>query len=936
MSAKWIRSQAWERTHLTGWLTPVRWVLHLFSTIKLAVILLTLVTIYGTLASVPVGMLALIPTNLFYGLTLALVVAAVAVAPTFGVSRLVGRKYQAGSLQRTRMVFLTWVIGMVLLAPLGFVLWDSFVWPHLRYSETSGEGVRFFSEFVNYYKSVTVRRLPGMEMTELEFYAWWPLVVVLYLFVINMTVATIRRIEFKFANLGVLTVHTGIITIALGSAYYGALKQEGDTLLTSGQSNAQTGQPTVGPEVAGFYDNIDVVLRVRQQRPFQEKVSLKLPPGLEWEQRPIVGMPRYNDYNLGVVPTVQRHPGPLGTKTDGGRTLDALVKTPPVPWEHGPLVDLDVDFRIVGYAQYAELTETWVKDSPLAGSLSGSASTGPGARKFSLMSAVRGDQTVDASGARQPVTDLILNPAVPAERVAILQETVGIELTRQMDDARWKMLAMPLPDSARGGLAVEIPALNTGRVYPITGRPGQVIRYEQPTVPGQPGLTWTFEIIATHAEPPIPIVTATHRNAKSSVAIVRVTPPEGLKIGGKPVEIFERYIYSRFPELNQDLFAPTGGPGGQPRRAASNENLVRLSYLDASVLQVHLDERIDGTMRSIVRLPGQTPKEQTGLKQGDEIAILPAVGLRIDESLANARRAMVPVVTAEADREREAVGTHRRSAAAIEVQLLDRPKMASEEEQRRRRVQGLDEAKVKWSTVVWVPFHQYVLETDRESVAVALPDGRVVDVSFGRQWRTFGGLTLQLKDFEMIPYPYSTQPKDFRSDLLVNKYVRSGEKQTFERATSLNAPLLETVTPIDPDATFVGAYATHLAAKLGPGQFKFSQSGWDNQGWTQTKEMADAGQLPRPIARFTILGVGNNPGIYVIAFGSILICLGTPWAFYVKPWLIKRQKEKIQAQLKAGTYVRPGAARKAESKPQPAMAGAVSETQSTSQAGGAA
>jgi len=73
------------------------------------------------------------------------------------------------------------------------------------------------------------------------------------------------------------------------------------------------------------------------------------------------------------------------------------------------------------------------------------------------------------------------------------------------------------------------------------------------------------------------------------------------------------------------------------------------------------------------------------------------------------------------------------------------------------------------------------------------------------------------------------------------------------------------------------------------------------------------GRLKRPFARFTILGVGNNPGIYIIATGAVMMSVGIPWAFYVKPWLVRRKKKQIQDQLARGEYVAksPRAARNA-------------------------
>ncbi|MEM9373242.1 MAG: hypothetical protein AAGA55_06325, partial [Planctomycetota bacterium] len=69
---------------------------------------------------------------------------------------------------------------------------------------------------------------------------------------------------------------------------------------------------------------------------------------------------------------------------------------------------------------------------------------------------------------------------------------------------------------------------------------------------------------------------------------------------------------------------------------------------------------------------------------------------------------------------------------------------------------------------------------------------------------------------------------------------------------------------------------------------------------------------------FTILGVGNNPGIHVVAFGGILMGVGIPWAFYVKPWMIRREKQRLAVLAKAGKLKPVGArSRHSASKPTP-------------------
>jgi hypothetical protein len=126
----------------------------------------------------------------------------------------------------------------------------------------------------------------------------------------------------------------------------------------------------------------------------------------------------------------------------------------------------------------------------------------------------------------------------------------------------------------------------------------------------------------------------------------------------------------------------------------------------------------------------------------------------------------------------------------------------------------------------------------------------------------------------------------------------------FDHVTRLNAPLTAPWIWND-DRSWVANVSGRLVSGLDPAQFKFSQAGWDADGWEQSQAQADAGLVPKPFVRYTVLGVGNNPGIHIIAFGGILMGLGIPWAFYIKPWLVQREKKKIQAQLKAGTYKKP-------------------------------
>ena len=417
MSKKWQRNKAWEDANLVGSLTPIRVILRVFSSVPTAIVLLLFVSIYAMLASIPVGMIARIPTLLVVT-AMYLILLAVPILPALYITR--------KGMQRTRaplrflMMFLVTVglgIGMTL-------LWRIGIWPALKYHTSDGSGFMLFREFVEKYKSTTIRRMPMLEMTETQFYAWWPMRLALVLFVINLIVATIRRIEFNFKNLGVLSVHTGIVIIALGSIFYQRFKLEGDTLLPAGAS----GMP--GPAQRAFYDREDVALYVAQAR------TPNAQP--QFEQRPLNDLPLYNAYGLEAgIPagatTLSQVLQREVLDTDEGRTLDQ-----PVPAGAGALVDPDIRFRAVGFAPYAELEDEWFEaDAPINGP------SNP-YRKIDLYF------TRSATPGQQPDADpIFMFPFIvgePANRIRF-NDLMAIEYTRGMDEQRWDDLGVDLRGS---------------------------------------------------------------------------------------------------------------------------------------------------------------------------------------------------------------------------------------------------------------------------------------------------------------------------------------------------------------------------------------------------------------------------------------------------------------------------------------------------------
>jgi len=879
MSLKWQRSRAWDDANIPAWLWPAKVLLRVMSSVWMGVGLLVFVVLYAILASVPIGMLAKIPTYLIYGASIFFPVTVVAVVLAIVLVREMSKRKVPTALR----FVIALVVGLSFKVVATWA-WYKWAWPNLKYDPDAHKGLMLFADFVQKYPATTVRRLPGFEMSELEFYAWWPLRIVLLAFVANMIVATLRRIEFTFRNIGVLTVHTGIVTIALGSIYYSGLKLEGDTVLFAGRAGSD-GVPVVGPAQDRFYDNT--------------RVALYVSSGLNREQRPMRGVPRYNDYGLDRV-------GPAGAKTawdasfrrqpevDVRRSLDVPVMVPPQSQ-----IDPAIQFRVVGYASYATGVEDWIEADPATGG--GRASVAAGEGLNALRVVYLHSEVPDATGKTtdRPVLAYTLLPSIPARRVAASAE-LGVEYTMGssagMSESRWRDLSEELPPQTEHALVVEVPGKAGGEVAGF--RAVYAVKTGTEIAIGQTGYRLSVKELA--AQPPFPIITKGYANATSSVAIVRVTDPDG--------KSFDRWVYHRFGEINQDMLDEQNASGMPKRRDA--DPAIRISYVDSSpLLQVYFDEPKAGVTRAIVRSRGGAVRVVDAVT-ADELALVPKLTMKIGARWVNATAIQRPMPVPEAERDKSMIGTHDQGMLGVEVSSLA-PDYA----------QGASPR--PWSTVVWLPFMKYVGTSQGAETEVTLPDGRQIGLAFGRQQHRLPSFAVQLVDFKMISYDHRGAPRDYQSTLRVTSMedftgwgggARGGARRdgtlgapafaSFEHVTQLNAPLTAPFHWED-ERPWVVNFFGRLKSGLSPFQFKFSQAGWDQQGWTSSQAQVDRGLAKQPSVGFTILGVGNSPGIHMIALGGTLMGVGIPWAFYVKPYLVRREKKKIQQQLAAGTYKKP-------------------------------
>lgn len=162
---------------------------------------------------------------------------------------------------------------------------------------------------------VQLRQNRGLEMTEFEWFHWWPFDLMIGLICANIVVTTLRRIRLSKINAGVWMIHSGILVLCAGSLIYFSAKVEGDTPVVRRQVAVQlpTGERTVLPAVPGSQRTVRTVegpwrLRVFECNPewvlasegdagrtaFSTMVEVDGPRGAFWRQL-IDGHPQYTE-----------------------------------------------------------------------------------------------------------------------------------------------------------------------------------------------------------------------------------------------------------------------------------------------------------------------------------------------------------------------------------------------------------------------------------------------------------------------------------------------------------------------------------------------------------------------------------------------------------------------------------------------------------------
>jgi hypothetical protein len=608
---------------------------------------------------------------------------------------------------------------------------------------------------------------------------------------------TWKRIPLTPPRYGVWCVHTGIITLILGTCFYYNRKLEGRVRLFV--------DPAVGPiSTDHFFD--------KDERSLYLKVN-----DTPWSWYPLPRLPRFKDYdqslgNIGelarrglnnILPTAALRDDPSAQAVN--KTLSQWMG-----WKD------EVKFDVVGYYSYVQINTRFVDDA--ASNVTGVRLTVPD---------VHEDRDVEAW-------------VVQADPRYRFISQFGAEFEHRQADAT--MLAA-FTDSGQKifRLDVKLPGygdaiyVQPGQTYSL-GKSGYSIAVENYDPAWS--MFGTHEIVQAltlKVTTPTQVFRRMLLNGKDVQTDFKLDVPGAPPIGKRQAEPLDKNlaIVFHFADPYQLLPQQSGEIKHTLITTGDGKAMIDIVAGFSSAAEVrHFDDGVGDVQLS----PSDSPVPFMPAAAGAEPPH-PAVRVHLERQNHISRQDTVQSVP-QAQRDRSADEDGQFQVVKVKVSFGD------------------------WSQVVVVPFADEGGDVPWDGGMVQLPGvNTLLQLQLGQTRRQLPA-RITLTRFETIPFPGgdASNPRslmlDFRSTLTVDD-LDSGEQMV--DVAHLNHPVY-----------FRG------------GQWLFFQAAYDgeNRNWTQ-------------------LGIGNRPGVLAIGAGCIMIFAGLAYAFYAKPLIIRRMKQKALAKAAA-------------------------------------
>ncbi|UCF66570.1 MAG: hypothetical protein JSV80_12355 [Acidobacteriota bacterium] len=691
----------------------------------------------------------------------------------------------------------------------------------------------------------------SFEKTEMEWFNWWPFHVLLILFSISLILVTWRRIRFNRFNLGVWTVHSGILVLILGAVVYFGTKVEGDmavyrrqAILRSGGAEARLllrpGESTSLSAGSRRYE-ISVstlnpgyeLLTGEDQGKQTFAAQLLVRPFEDGEpQRPFIrqllaGYPKYTE---DVLPGQGR-----AVKLVGQPLVDQQLEA---ELAYAPSDRIFLRESMALHVREEGATE-WT-ELPLKGlpryheyvSEGRDVMVMPGEtldrlRRLNLEPRVKHDTEPFDDSLRFRVTGFlpfarsasVWRPGGQAfNPYAKLSIRIGEEMISR------ELLAND-PENSSFSLGDDL--LTVG--FEWVTDPSKLedyLRPKQPRVRVEIASRTTEYPLAQVMEAEVAVEGTDYRlkgielyprwnlastGETASMALIEVAGPRGT---------FRRAVLAPFTELSQDI-----GEQGMQHGGLIDEN-IRIELIDVPETGLLVIGGPVGLHGLLTSAGGEVIHR--ALVTGQPASFVGgSLELTVETISETARRERIPVIVPKRERDMKAGPSY--SMVQVEV------------------------TRGEWSERHWVEYSHYA----HPSIIgffpqpVTLPDGRRIELLYSRETREMP-TAVALEAFRLETYPGQMRERDYIS------LVRFRQDDGWSGVEEIRSN-----QPTSHDGWW------------------FFQSTWD----PPRPQLGHAG------LNYTGLGVGNRNGVLIMLLGSAMTVLGTLYAFYLKPVLIKRHRD---------------------------------------------
>ncbi|MEE2973020.1 MAG: hypothetical protein VX672_07830 [Planctomycetota bacterium] len=740
-----------------------------------------------------------------------------------------------------------------------------------------------------------LRQWRPFEMTEFEWFHWWPFNLMIALLCINMTVTTIRRIPLNSINAGVWMIHTGIIMLALGSVYYFMTKIEGDAPVArraitiallddaAGEEGGVLAQssllamPGNGTSVGVGADRYDVRIQSIDpawellsgddagERAFSVNLMVERADGERFIRQVIAGYPDYTE-DL-VFSDDPGQPFQRNVKVNGERLFDTslLVGLEFAPTDHLYLRnDLAKSWalyvREVGESAWVErpidgdfLYNDYIADRDWVWT------AGVGEAPIPIDPI---DVPIPADSADDPFPDVDFR-ATGYLRYAVMrdQATAGGP-SDPLDPTAWVQIRAsgmgrsndyvlrafdPARNSVDGGLMAmrwiadeaEIDTLVSPPTLDIA-IPSLGIELSSPVKTPPPEAEQEF-IRIDETGYGYRVVSLQNDLALGSgtvsVAILEISSPTG---------IHRRWVFDD-PSLTRDVIE--GVPMGEANHSGEvlGDDSIDIRYRPGtgSALLTIVAGPEEGRLRLITSVGVDRP-EILDLPVGMPVPLSGGLELEIDRYEPRAIFVSRPFVVPESQRARDA------------KEYFSRLRVAP-----------------AGGEATWLRYHMYPFDGPEwtlrrhvyEPTIVTLPDGRQAELLFGRR---------------RMPLPAEVSLEEFVLTSHIGDF--DGDTSNIRDYTSMLRFREQPGQPwSEPTPVSVNAPVEHDG-------YWYFQAQWD-----PPDEPRFQGDVASSGLNYTVLGVGNRNGVYIQLLGCVIAVVGMGYAFYVKPVLKQRRRREVYA-----------------------------------------